>query len=153
MKIMVARIPEEGSQYEGDDPGSIMEMDGDPSIRGIGDVRYELYAQLVSEELVVRGTLLLDLDLKCARCSDFFSTTVADSDFLRAYPASKEIDSVDIAPEMREDLLLLIPAFSVCSEGCKGLCTQCGVDLNKGSCDCEAGERPNPWSALDNLDL
>jgi len=153
MKIMVARIPEEGSSYNGSDPGAIMELGDDPFVTVMGDVRYELHAQRISEELIVRGTLSVELGLKCTRCSEFFSTTVADSDFLRAYPASKEIDSVDIAPEMREDLLLLIPAFSVCSEGCKGLCTQCGVDLNKGSCDCEAGERPNPWSALDNLDL
>ena len=153
MKIMVARIPEEGSQLEGADPGSIMELDGVPSIKTIGDVQYELYAHQVSEELLVRGTLLLDLDLKCARCSEFFSTTVTDSDFVRAYPASKDTESVDITMDMREDLLLYIPAFPVCGERCKGLCAQCGADLNKGPCKCEKQERPNPWSALDNLDL
>ena len=153
MKIMVARIPEEGSRLEGADPGSVMELGGDPFIQTVGDVRYDLHVQQVSEELVVRGTLLLDLDLKCARCSDFFSTTAADSDFVRAYPASKDTESVDITMDIREDLLLYIPAFPVCGEGCKGLCAQCGADLNKGSCSCEIKERPNPWSALDNLNL
>jgi len=153
MKIMVARIPEEGSSYDGSDPGAVMELADDPFARVEGDVRYALHAQCVSEELIVRGTLSIDLGLKCTRCSEFFSTTVTDSDFLRAYSASEEVDSVDITPDMREDLLLHIPAFPVCSEGCEGLCTQCGADLNKGSCDCEARERPNPWSALDNLDL
>ena len=153
MKIMVARISGEGSSYDGSDPGSVMELVGDPFVKVEGNVRYALHAQCVSEELIVRGTLSVDLGLKCTRCSEFFSTTVADSDFLRAYSASKEIDSVDITPDMREDLLLHIPAFPVCGEGCKGLCPQCGADLNKGLCDCEAGERPNPWSALDNLDL
>ncbi|MEN7972751.1 MAG: DUF177 domain-containing protein [Verrucomicrobiota bacterium] len=153
MKIMVARIPEEGSSYEGSDPGAVMELAEDSYAKVEGDVCYALYVQRVSEELVVRGTLSVDLGLRCARCSEFFSTTVADSDFLRAYPASKEVDSVDITPDIREDLLLHIPAFPVCSEECKGLCAQCGADLNKGSCSCDAGERPNPWSALDNLDL
>ncbi len=153
MKIWIARIPEEGSHYEGDDPGSIMEMDAEPFIKRVGDVQFKLYAQHISDELVVRGTLAIPLDLKCARCSEFFSTTVTDSGFLRAYPASKETDSVDITSDMREDLLLHMPEFPVCGEECKGLCAQCGADLNKGSCDCEAGERPNPWSALDNLDL
>jgi len=153
MKIMVARIPEEGSSYDGSDPGAVMELAGDPFVKVEGDVQYTLQAQCISEELIVCGALSVDLGLKCTRCSEFFSTTVTDSDFLRAYSASREIDSVDITPDMREDLLLHIPAFPVCSEGCKGLCTQCGADLNKGSCDCEAGERPSPWSALDNLDL
>ena len=153
MKIMVARIPDEGSQCEGADPNSIMELDGDPFVEVAGDVRYELHTQCVSDELVVRGTLSVDLGLRCARCSEKFSTTVSDSGFLRAYPVSKDTDSVDITADMREDLLLHIPDFPVCSEGCKGLCAQCGANLNKGSCSCEAGERPNPWSALDHLDL
>ncbi|MCK5675790.1 MAG: DUF177 domain-containing protein [Verrucomicrobia bacterium] len=153
MKIMVARISEEESSYNGSDPGAVMDLVDDPFVKVEGDVQYALCAQCVSEELIVRGTLSVDLGLKCTRCSEFFSTTVADSDFLRAYPASKETDSVDITSDMREELLLHIPAFPVCSEGCRGVCAQCGADLNKGSCDCETGERPNPWSALDNLDL
>ena len=153
MKIWVARIPEEGSHYEGEEPGSIMELENDPFIRNAGDVRYELYAQHISGELVVRGALSVDLNLKCTRCAEFFSTTVTDSDFLRAYTASKDVDSVDITEDMREDILLNVTDFPICSEECKGLCAQCGADLNKGACDCEARERPDPWSALDNLDL
>ena len=153
MKIWVARIPEEGSHYEGDEPGSIMELEKDPFIKNAGDVHYTLYAQHVSDEVVVRGSLSVDMSLKCTRCAEFFSTTVTDSDFLRAYTASKDLDSVDITEDIREDILLSIPDFPICSDECKGLCAQCGAELNKASCDCEAGERPNPWSALDNLDL
>ena len=150
---MLARIPEEGSQYEGDDPAAILELEDDAFNKAEGEVHYSLYAQHISGELVVRGSLSVDMDLKCTRCSEFFSTTVVDSDFLRAYSASEDTDSVDITEDMREDLLLHVPGFPVCNEDCKGLCAQCGVDLNKGACSCETGDRPNPWSTLDNLDL
>ncbi len=153
MKIWVARIPEEGSQYEGDDPAEILGLGEDSFIKVTGGVHYALHAQHVSDELVVRGALSVGLDLKCTRCTEFFSTTVTDSGFLRAYPAFEDTDFVDITEDMRENLLLHIPGFPVCSEECKGLCTQCGTDLNKGSCSCTAGDRPNPWSALDSLDL
>ena len=153
MIIMVARIPEEGATYNGSDPGKIMDLENEAFVRVEGDVQYGLYAQHVSEELIVRGSLSVPLGLRCTRCSEFFSTTVTDSDFLRAYPASEDTDSVDITPDMREDLLLHIPSFPVCSEECKGLCAQCGVDLNKGACTCENGDQPNPWSALDDLEL
>lgn len=153
MKILVARIPEEGAAFEGSDPGAILQVENDPLVRKAGDVRYELYVQRVSEELVVRGTLAAELELRCARCSEFFSTTVAVSDFLRAYPAPKGIDSVDITEDLREEILLHVQGFSVCSEDCKGICPQCGVDLNKGSCTCRIEEGPTPWSALDNLSL
>lgn len=153
MKILVARIPEEGSNYEGDDPGSIMQVENDAFIRNPGDVHYELYAQRVSDELIVRGKVDVGLELRCARCSEFFSTTVGVSDFLRAYPAPEGTDSVDITEDLREDILLHMPGFPLCGEGCKGVCPQCGADLNKGSCECKTGEGPNPWSALDGLNL
>ncbi|MDH3981888.1 MAG: DUF177 domain-containing protein [Kiritimatiellaceae bacterium] len=153
MKILVARIPVEGSNYEGEEPGSIMQADEEQFLRNPNDVHYELYAQRVSDELVVRGKLEVGLDLQCARCSEFFSTTVGVSDFLRAYPAPDGTDSVDITNDLREEILLHVPGFAVCSEECKGVCPQCGADLNNGSCDCEVEDGPNPWSALDGLNL
>ena len=153
MKILLARIPEEGTNYEGDEPGSIMQVENDPVVRNAGDVHYELYAQRVSGELVVRGTLAVELELPCARCAEFFSTTVAVSDFLRAYSAPEGMDSVDITGDLREEILLQVPGFAVCSTDCKGICSRCGVNLNTDSCSCGKEEGPNPWSALDNLSL
>ena len=153
MKILLARIPEEGANYEGEDPGAIMQVENDPVVRNAGDVRYALYVQRVSGELVVRGTLAAELEMRCARCAEFFSTTVAVSDFLRAYPAPEGMDSVDITEDLREEILLHVPGFAVCSADCKGICPQCGADLNKGSCGCENEEGPTPWSALDDLSL
>lgn len=153
MKILVARIPEEGSQYDGDEGGEILQITDDPFIKDPRSVHYELYAQHVSEELVLRGKLAVELDLRCTRCSEFFSTTVAVSDFLRAYPAPKGIDTVDITEDLREEILLHVPGVSVCSAECRGICPQCGVNLNTGSCECKTEEGPTPWSALDNLSL
>jgi uncharacterized protein len=153
MKILVARIPEEGSNYEGDDPGSIVQAEQELFLRNPKDVHYKLYAQRVSDELVVRGSLDVDMDLQCARCSEFFSTTVSVSDFLRAYPAPDGTDSVDITDDLREEILLHVPGFPVCGEECKGVCPQCGADLNKGSCECKKEDGPTAWSALDGLNL
>ncbi len=47
MKILVARIPAEGSHYKGDDPGGIIGLENDPFIKEGGDVEYDLYAQHV----------------------------------------------------------------------------------------------------------
>ncbi|MDF7806812.1 DUF177 domain-containing protein [Pontiellaceae bacterium B12219] len=153
MKILVARIPEEGSNYEGDEPGSIIQAEQEQFLQNPRDVHYTLYVQRVSDELVVRGALDVDVDLQCARCSEFFSTTVSVSDFLRAYPAPDGTDSVDITDDLREEILLHVPGFPVCSEECEGVCPQCGVDLNKGSCECKKEDGPTAWSALDGLNL
>ena len=153
MKILIARIPEEGSHYEGSELDSIFELENDPLINAFGAVEYTLYAQRVSDELVVRGTLVAEVEMRCARCSEFFSTTVSVSDFLRAYPAPEGTDSVDITEDLREEILLHVPGFAVCGEGCKGCCAQCGANLNDGSCECKRDDRSSPFSALDSLSL
>lgn len=153
MKIWVARIPEDGSRYEGSDPGSILQVESDPLIDETGDVSYELYAQRVSGELVARGTLAAELKMRCARCSEFFWTTVRVSDFLRAYPLAEGDDVVDITEDLREEILLHVPGFALCREECKGMCPQCGANLNMGSCECSVKDSPSPWAVLDQLSL
>lgn len=38
---------------------------------------------------------------------------------------------------MREQVLLALPMSAVCREDCKGLCAQCGQNLNEKQCGCE----------------
>jgi uncharacterized protein len=44
---------------------------------------------------------------------------------------------------VREEIILSIPMKAVCSETCKGLCPECGQNLNEGQCDCVV-ERIDP---------
>lgn len=54
---------------------------------------------------------------------------------------------LDLRPALREQWLLFAPAFSLCSEDCKGLCPTCGTDRNVNSCDC-AAHADSRWDAL-----
>ena len=38
-----------------------------------------------------------------------------------------EGETVDLAPIMREELVLAVPEFSVCRDECRGLCPHCGA--------------------------
>ncbi|BFU92618.1 MAG: hypothetical protein NTAFB01_38050 [Nitrospira sp.] len=57
-------------------------------------------------------------------------------------------DHLELAPMLREQLILASPMHPLCSEGCRGLCTRCGKDLNEGLCHC--GEEPtgSPFQVL-----
>ena len=46
-------------------------------------------------------------------------------------------ETLDISEDVRRALVLEIPTWSLCSETCKGLCSQCGTDLNTTDCSCE----------------
>lgn len=49
-----------------------------------------------------------------------------------------------------ENLIVNIPMQIVCREDCRGLCPQCGADLNVGPCSCEGPTDPR-WDALRKL--
>ncbi|MGI8547530.1 MAG: YceD family protein [Gemmatimonadaceae bacterium] len=72
-------------------------------------------------------------------------TTEDDPDVFIYDPSRKELN---IAPAVREQWLLEVPAFAECKEDCKGLCLTCGSDLNAGPCDCKPAQTDARWDAL-----
>jgi uncharacterized protein len=46
-------------------------------------------------------------------------------------------EAVDLEPLFREQFVLAVPFAPLCREDCKGLCPQCGIDRNTGTCSCE----------------
>ena len=53
-----------------------------------------------------------------------------------AYAVAPDATEIDVTPAVREELMLAAPSFVECRDDCKGLCPQCGKDLNAGPCDC-----------------
>ncbi len=53
---------------------------------------------------------------------------------------SQDGKTVDVAPRVREDLILALPTKVLCSSDCRGLCARCGTDLNRETCDCPTEE-------------
>lgn len=47
-------------------------------------------------------------------------------------------DHVELAPILREHVILAAPMRPLCREDCVGLCARCGKDLNEGPCQCPA---------------
>jgi uncharacterized protein len=49
-------------------------------------------------------------------------------------------DQIDLTQLVREQLYLLLPMKPLHSEACKGLCPNCGTNLNESTCECR-----NEW--------
>lgn len=54
-----------------------------------------------------------------------------------------EDQKVDLDPLVRDDIVIRYPSKLLCSPDCKGLCPNCGKNLNEGNCDC-AKEQTDP---------
>jgi uncharacterized protein len=62
-----------------------------------------------------------------------------------------ETHKLDLADAMREYVLLNLPPAPHCREDCKGLCPQCGHNLNEGPCACLPDEGDDRFAALSKL--
>jgi uncharacterized protein len=60
-------------------------------------------------------------------------------------------DSLSLADVLREQVLLSLPARTLCKPDCKGLCPRCGADRNSQPCTCDAGPSDLRWEALAGL--
>jgi uncharacterized protein len=95
-----------------------------------------------------QGTATTAIAGECRRCLTPLSTPLSlqigalfsqDSEALDdpdAYPVAPDATEVDVTPAVREELVLAAPQYEVCRAECKGLCPQCGKDLNAGACGC-----------------
>lgn len=46
-------------------------------------------------------------------------------------------DEIDLTESIQDQILMALPIQPLCREDCRGLCPQCGTNLNLGGCNCE----------------
>ena len=110
---------------------------------------------LLSGELSASGQAV------CGRCLEEFpltwtvpvecmvlrdtGTDEGQDDSLVLHQRSGEVDLTEV---IRESVILAFPQAVVCKDGCRGLCAQCGADLNIEECDCDKDGHDPRWDCL-----
>jgi uncharacterized protein len=90
------------------------------------------------------------LTIACARCLERYEMNVRPF-FDVETPVTEEF--MDVDDDIRQNLLLALPAQPLCSPQCKGLCTVCGKNLNKETCGCPSQGPVSAFDSLKNLKL
>lgn len=103
----------------------------------------------------VTGRATTRLELTCSRCVEPFEVPfdarfelryvpqadgvaegeheIAEDDLTIAFYSEGTLDVLDL---LREQFQLALPMKPLCAEACRGLCPECGVNLNRTACDC-----------------
>lgn len=63
-----------------------------------------------------------------------------------------EDKQLDLDALICEDIILSLPFVFLCKENCKGICPQCGKNLNAGECGCKKCVDPRMAALLELLD-
>ena len=111
--------------------------------------------------LIVQADFSAETTLTCARClADFESELDWSFTELYAFDKRSETDSglllpedahLDLAVLLREYALLEIPISPLCKPDCKGLCPECGENLNERDCGHRPPESDSPFAKLKDL--
>ena len=147
--------------------------DPDPQA-GEGHAELDLYAD--GTHAFASGTFQGYLTVACSRCVEPVKLPIDEKLLVTFMPAgdmpdedaaaeegaevlSEDLDvfpfdgeKIDLEPLFREQFVLAVPFAPLCKEDCKGLCPQCGIDLNTGTCSCEKPMDPR-LAALKGLKL
>jgi uncharacterized protein len=102
-------------------------------------------ASRTPQGILLQGDLIASMILECVRCLTDFKQSL-DINFTELYAFSQryatdsgllmpETGIIDLAPVLREYILLEIPISPLCYVECKGLCLICGNNLNEGTCN------------------
>jgi uncharacterized protein len=101
----------------------------------------------LEETILVTGEFVAETELTCDRCLETFDKGIGfnlDREYeINRTTASEEglyVDkylNIDITEPVREELIMAIPMKKICQEICKGICSDCGKNLNDKECNCE----------------
>ena len=58
---------------------------------------------------------------------------------------------IDLDPLVEEQVVLALPAYPVCRDGCKGLCPVCGQNQNEQACGCDRHVPDPRWAGLEKF--
>lgn len=149
MKIHLKQIPADGLHLEGTEDCPIPELEVD-GIRCAGPLLYNLEVGISSGALWANGSLRQPVELTCVSCLEKFVHDIT----VPAFAVHKELNGpevVDLAPFIREDLLLNLPAHPRCDRDGGRVCKAAIKTLPIAG---ESEEkREHDWEALDKLKL
>lgn len=148
MKIHLAQIQDGGLRLEGEDSVAILDIEDEGAVFQT-PISYNVFAQHLGAALLVQGRVWTIVTLRCSRCLKHFEQPLCADEFVVHRELTGE-EEVDLTPEVREDILLQLPAYAVCSEQCRGLCPVCGQNLNQRVCKCNRTVENPVWAALDD---
>ena len=141
--------------------GPVGELRSAGTVLDAGDeVDVTVGLEAIPEGVVVDGGISAPWRAECRRCLKQVSGQV-DVEFRELFerrPKEGETyalghEEIDLAPLIREALLLALPLAPLCEAACQGICPICGADLNEGPCGCPPADRDPRWAALDDLHL
>jgi len=113
-----------------------------------------------SDMLIINAKIKADLEMICSRCLDTFIYPI-DIDIEERFTTNSKSqddeaivvmdDVLDITEIVETSIISTFPIQRVCKDDCKGLCQECGCNLNYNKCSCNKENVDIRFEALKGL--
>lgn len=162
MRIEISQLKEGPVRYDVRFSPAFLAGDGLQDDARFGEATGTVVFTMTGDEITAQGALSVQAHGRCGRCLAEVTAPVSARVQLFLWPRAKfetwekqeeedeeqldtgaadvacySGDSFDPDEDLREILLLETPQVFLCSEECKGLCPDCGADLNREACACK----------------
>lgn len=96
------------------------------------------------EKILIDANFSGEIIFRCSRCLTEYKENISGDIQFDILDTEEENngddylngDNLDLSGIMEEAITFSLPMKTLCSEDCKGLCANCGKDLNKVECNC-----------------
>ena len=113
-----------------------------------------------SDMLILSAKIKANLEMICSRCLDTFIYPI-DIDIEERFTTNRSTeddeaivvmdDVLDITEIVETSIISTLPIKRVCMNDCKGLCQECGCNLNYNTCSCNKEDVDIRFEALKGL--
>ena len=168
--VSLQGLPEAGKAWDTDVSKQLLEEAERGKVDALsglcGDIHWKASLFRQGRMFHLQGRWTGAIRRTCSRCNAEFDWQVSgqtERDFQMAGspPRVDENESecdflappglIDLLDVLREDVWLAWKADVVCQESCKGLCPECGADLNREACQCSKDDDDHPFAVLRKL--
>ena len=135
-----------------------------------GSIRCKLSSfALEGNNYDLKGSIDTIISYECVRCLDVFESKISflidislqfdnleksvKSEFENMIKFSNSVDEIDIGALLADFIELEKPMNPLCTNECLGLCTICGINKSKMSCDCKIDKGYEVWDKLKDLEI
>jgi uncharacterized protein len=158
MFIDVQQVPPEGLPVDCDVPVDRLSRQEELSLAERVVISGRLYP-VEEDTFCFRGGMSTSVEIGCVRCLEPFVMKVEQQLDLLYLPQSENVgsgedeerelsdqdmavgfyrdDKIDLSQMIWEQVYLALPMKPLCKQDCRGLCQECGTNLNLASCSCE----------------
>ena len=165
--VTLQGLPDAGRSWDVDVAKKLLE-DGEygkvDALSGLcGDMHWQATLGRQGRMYHLFGQWTGEIKRSCSRCNAEFNwqlsgRTERNFQMVDSLPRDEDNESdcdflappgvIDLLDILREDVWLAWKADVVCSDSCKGLCPQCGADLNREACPCGKENGDHPFAVL-----